>query len=164
MAVGVETTWTIRGDKELVAALRRLPRDVERRVVRSAVNRASKPLRNAFIAAAPSGPTGNLKASIKTRIKKYAEGMIVAVTGPRWPEGAHAHLLEFGTVERWHKHTTGSALAALATGRESRQYTGMIRPRGMFKRAYLSVEQPTTRLVMDLLWDGIRKQARKAKR
>jgi HK97 gp10 family phage protein len=42
---------------------------------------------------APKGPTGNLKASIKT---KFSPDQLSAEVGPTHGKGSHAHLVEFG--------------------------------------------------------------------
>ncbi|GAB6171996.1 hypothetical protein JCM15765_14740 [Paradesulfitobacterium aromaticivorans] len=41
----------------------------------------------------PTGPTGNLKASIKTR---FTPDQLSADVGPTHGKGSHAHLVEFG--------------------------------------------------------------------
>ena len=53
------------------------------------------------------GTPHQLARSIGIRVKRYtAQGIVYVAVGPRWPEGAHGHLVEFG--HRTSKHRTGT--------------------------------------------------------
>lgn len=73
-------------------------------VVRTAIKAATAPvLKAAKKLIAGKKHTGNLWRSLAVsrgrRIRRYAR-MLVAVIGPNWPMGAHAHLIERGTRNR----------------------------------------------------------------
>jgi hypothetical protein len=40
----------------------------------------------------------SLRSSIRTVVREY-RGAVVVFTGPKWPEGAHGHLVEFGHLQ-----------------------------------------------------------------
>lgn len=46
------------------------------------------------------GVTGNLLKSMRVKVKKIKPG---ALAGFKYPEGSHAHLLDKGTKDRYHK-------------------------------------------------------------
>ncbi len=55
-------------------------------------------------ASTPVGPTGNLKKSIGQKVARYSgSGVAIGFIGPRWPLGAHGHLVEHGTKARYAK-------------------------------------------------------------
>ena len=73
-------------------------------------------IKNDIKARAHRGPTGNLKRSIKAKpfkralfVSKYAD-KAHAFVAIDYRKGRHAHLLEWGTAERFHKSgkSTGS--------------------------------------------------------
>ena len=98
------TQLTLIGDKELLAAFGDLERRAQSGIVGKALRAASRPIVNAArdnLRAGNHKFTGNLIKSIGLRIKTYRkDGRTIAVIGPRWPEGAHGHLVEFGTGPR----------------------------------------------------------------
>lgn len=110
---------SLSGDKELKRKLQRISDAAERKVGRQALVQAARPIiqaakanismkgasrkrRREFRAAGkPGSVTGNLRKSIGYRLKTYKRtGVMVLVLGPRWPQGAHGHLLEYGTAQR----------------------------------------------------------------
>jgi len=101
MAVGATANITITGLKPLQKKMRRWPDKLRKRVNGQATKAAVNPIARAIRKAAPVGPTGNLKRSITTRMKRYQQGdWFEATVGPKWPMGAHGHLIEFGTVRQ----------------------------------------------------------------
>lgn len=68
-------------------------------------------LADAIRNAAPVGSTGNLRNSIAYSIGRQKDGFLLTV-GARWPQGAHVHLVEKGTQERFTKtgRSTGRML------------------------------------------------------
>ncbi len=72
--------------------------------------------------------TGGLKKSIGKRALRRRGGSFAMIVGPRWPEGAHGHLVELGTVKMaakpfmrpafaaTHKQVTGVFVKKLAEG------------------------------------------------
>lgn len=81
------------GVNEALAQFNKFDRD-SREALRKAVKKSSTRLRKAIIIRAPQGPTGNLKASIGTKLSKDG---FSALVGPRSGKGgSHAHLVEFG--------------------------------------------------------------------
>lgn len=102
------------GDAELENRLREFPETVQRRIVRAALNAGMRVMAKGFRAAAPKGPTGNLRKSIGQRIvnrrgmittakvgidvgkltlKKAASKLVSA-------SAAHGHLVTLGTKQR----------------------------------------------------------------
>ena len=116
MAVGATANITITGLKPLQKKMRRWPDKLRKRVNGQATKAAVNPIARAIRKAAPVGPTGNLKGSIATKMKRYQGGdWFEAIVGPRVPDkkrprartgkavndmGAHGHLIEFGTVRQ----------------------------------------------------------------
>lgn len=101
MAVNATANIEITGAKELQRKLKRLPDKLARKVSGQATRAAMTPIRKAIRKNAPVGPTGNLKRSTFTRLKRYQQGQyFLATVGPKWPLGAHGHLIEFGTVNQ----------------------------------------------------------------
>lgn len=94
MSVAVKIT--IAGDKQLLKQLRHLSRTGARRAARKALMKAATPVLKATRAAAPRGPTGNLKRGQRKRYDAK-EGRVKVIQAP------HAHLLEFGTKPRYTK-------------------------------------------------------------
>ena len=108
------------GDKQLARKLMRLHRVAEDKLAKHSLVSAAKPMikairqniggkrmtkkRRAEFAARgmPGSVTGNLRRSIGYRLRQYKRtGVIILVLGPRWPLGAHGHLVEFGTAPRY---------------------------------------------------------------
>lgn len=103
--VAPELKLRITGWKEIERALRQLPPKLERRTMSEAMRTAGTPIKQAMRSALRGHKrTGDLRRSITSRVRRYGKGYVVGVYGPSWPLGAHAHLLERGTKERWTKH------------------------------------------------------------
>jgi len=97
----------LRGYEELMEALRELPKALHKGVLRSALKKAGEPVVNLATALAPRA-FGKLAGSIdlqttltKGQRKGRAKwpGTVEVFIGPTWPQGAHGHLLEFGTIK-----------------------------------------------------------------
>jgi hypothetical protein len=98
----------------------KLPSNIAARVIGAGLKRASAPMLAALKEVTPKGPTGNLRRSIKTVVKRYPRnGAAVAIVGfqkagtggsksaaggtvKKGPDRAfHQFWLEFGTKERY---------------------------------------------------------------
>lgn len=123
------------GRRRLERKIASLTEAFVRRIGRQGISEATKPLVPKIRAVMPVGPKrwvmpsnpdddwrivpqkykgGNLKRSIGRRFRSYRKsGVSLVVVGPRWPQGAHAHWIEWGTAERMHKggHRTGRMTA-----------------------------------------------------
>lgn len=95
--------------------LDRLPGYVQSRIAKSALLKSATPFVRAIRAnvlgktktaqrrkgkdfgSLPGSFTGHLKASI-TRVARRYGSFVLIVVGPKWPLGAHGHLVEFGTA------------------------------------------------------------------
>ena len=105
---------------EIRDAFRQLPKNIAARVIGAGLRRAAKPGEDALKRITPKGPTGNLRRSIKTIVKRYPrDGAAVAVVGfvkagsgkSKSAQGGtvkkgadrafHQFWLEFGTDERY---------------------------------------------------------------
>ena len=105
---------------ELRQAFKQLPNNIAARVIGAGLRRAAKPGETALKQITPKGPTGNLRRSIKTIVKRYPrDGAAVAIVGyvkagtgksksagggkvMKGPDRAfHQFWIEFGTVDRY---------------------------------------------------------------
>lgn len=90
-----------------------------KKIQRAAFRKAAKFIQEAAKRKAPLGPTGNLRDSIKVSVRTKQKGRIM------WAEvwidariAPHAHIVERGTVERFHKSRGwGSGKRGRYTGR-----------------------------------------------
>lgn len=99
-------SFELHGVKELLAMFDQLPTvSMQKTVLGNALVRAGEPIAEAARASCPVGPTGNLRRSIHvsrklnpSQRKGWRDRSVVTVyVGSNAP---HAHLVEFGTVER----------------------------------------------------------------
>jgi HK97 gp10 family phage protein len=97
----------VTGGKEIQETLALLARTTAKNVQRRGMAQALEPVASAARALAPID-SGDLEASIGIAPRAYRarprpDGVGVMYVGPTWPQGAHAHLVEFGTGPRFHK-------------------------------------------------------------
>jgi HK97 gp10 family phage protein len=89
---------------ELRAELKKLPSNLAAKHLGAAMRKAIQPGLTALRQNTPKGPTGNLRKSIKTKVKIYPkQGNAVGLVGYSWggdSKGYHQGFLEFGTKER----------------------------------------------------------------
>lgn len=89
---------------ELREQFKTLPKNIAAKHLGAALRKAMAPGQAALRKNTPKGPTGNLRKSIKTKIKVYAKnGNAVGLVGYSWggeSKGYHQGFLEFGTKER----------------------------------------------------------------
>ena len=156
----------LRGDKELIRILARMSGSVERDIVGKSVNRAMQPLVSDMRRRAPIGPTheqktekgkGVLKKSIGKRIRKYSNGVVVVYAGPMYPAGAHAHLVEFGTIPRFREQMGGK----FRTRKRGKYSTGTMPAQPFMRPAYMSKRALVIKRAQKFLWENIRKEAAK---
>ena len=91
----------------LRAAFRQLPKNISARYLGAALRVASKPALAALRRLTPKGPTGNLRKSIASKVRRYKSGNAVALVGyqaantdnPK-ARGFHQGFVEFGTKKR----------------------------------------------------------------
>lgn len=105
---------SLAGEKVLLRRLEKLGSKVAKKVLRKAVRAGAAPVRKAMRQKAPRAeeshgpnkiyPGGQLKRSIKTKVKTYArQGTVVGIVGSDWDISKTAHFTEGGTVFRTHK-------------------------------------------------------------
>ena len=86
--------------EELRAELLKLPRNLAAKHLGAALRKATQPGLTALRKNTPKGPTGNLRKSIKTKVKTYPkDGRAVGMVGYSWGgenKGYHQGWLEFG--------------------------------------------------------------------
>jgi HK97 gp10 family phage protein len=89
---------------ELREQFKELPKNIAAKHLGAAIRKAMAPGQTALRKNTPKGPTGNLRKSIKTKIKVYAkDGNAVGLVGYAIGQGSlgyHQGFLEFGTKER----------------------------------------------------------------
>ena len=89
---------------ELREQFKELPNNIAAKHLGAALRKAIAPGQTALRKNTPKGPTGNLRKSIKTKIKVYAkDGNAVGLVGYAIGQGSlgyHQGFLEFGTKER----------------------------------------------------------------
>lgn len=117
-------------------AERELPRAVSNKIKRTVVTEATKHFERQLRAQTPHFDTGTIKRSItrvvrnyRTRGRRGARGpdrYFLGVVGPSLRTGPHAHLIEFGTDERY---TTGAGSAF----RLETDHHGILRARGLYR-------------------------------
>lgn len=99
---------------------------------------------------------GGLKASIFVKPDKGRSQKIVRI-GPRWPQGAHAHLVEFGTKARTTKPSRKKALFwAGAAHPMGMTRTGAMRARPFMRPAFDGSRQKALQTLADELERVIR--------
>lgn len=113
---------SIEGDLRLQAALDGLARRVQTGVMRKALREASRPIiqqARANLIRNQNIRTRNLYRSIAVRVKTYPRGKTISIIGPRWPMGAHGHLVEFGSGPRW---SGGEAFLLVGKGKKKTKF------------------------------------------
>lgn len=89
---------------ELREQFKELPKNIAAKHLGAALRKAMAPGQTTLRKNTPKGPTGNLRKSIKTKIKVYAkDGNAVGLVGYAIGQGSlgyHQGFLEFGTKER----------------------------------------------------------------
>lgn len=103
---GLGFRFYIEGQEDWDRILRQLPRRTSKAVIKRGLTRALKPVQEDAQSLVPVD-TGKLKESITISHKvRSRSGVAVSVrgglemyVGPSWPDGAHGHLIEFGTVK-----------------------------------------------------------------
>jgi HK97 gp10 family phage protein len=99
---------------ELRQELRNLPNNLAAKHLGAALRKATQPGLSALRKKTPRGPTGNLRKSIKTKVKTYPRnGTAVGMVGYSWGgenKGYHQGFVEFGTKERKTKGRFASTL------------------------------------------------------
>lgn len=83
---------------EIDKMLAELPRAMSKAVVRNALKKAAKPIKDEASARAPGNIGSTMKIDTKRLGRRRARGALVFV-GPTEP---HAHFVEFGTAPRYH--------------------------------------------------------------
>lgn len=86
----------LEGAKELDRVLRRLPRKLGKRILTSASAAGGRVVSKEAKRLVPVN-TGGLRDSIIVRRDPRRPGLVIV--GPKYPEGAHGHLVEFGTAQ-----------------------------------------------------------------
>jgi HK97 gp10 family phage protein len=138
------------GDKELQRAFKKLADKAQRTVGRKANRAGSTPVMKRMKALAGDvSPgkhgSGGLKKSIKRRFKRYG-GVDVSIVGPDIT-GPHAHLVEYGTVERFTKEGVSR---------------GIMPPRPFMRPAWAQTKNVAKRKGVDAMKKAIDTEARKA--
>jgi len=88
---------TLSGDKELLAALDKLPMAVGGKVIKNAIRAGGRQITKAAKEKAPLGPTGNLRKGIGTKLVVYqGDETAVLMVGVNFRKAPHAHLVEYG--------------------------------------------------------------------
>lgn len=124
MAYRIQVT----GDKELIRRMNALGRRMATTIQRKAVRAASTPMLGAFRSAAPVGETGNLRRGQTRKFKTYRNSSTsIAVVGADYAVAPHAHLVEWGTNQRYRKKFARFP---------KRGFTGRMPASGVFEKAY----------------------------
>jgi hypothetical protein len=129
----------------LRAAFSRLPKNISARYLGAALRSASRPALAKLRQLTPRGPTGNLKRSIATKVKRYKSGNAVSLVGYQAATGAgqkargfHQGFVEFGTKRRTAKGRYASTYWSKTVDRQGKN-AGKIRtkpfPKSFFKVA-----------------------------
>lgn len=162
----------ILGDKALEATLAGMVRRVESGVMSKALRAGSRPLirqARANLTANRNVKTGRLKRSINVRIKRYGRMRTLAVVGPRFPEGAHGHLVEFGTVARYSggegalmlgDHEGRRKQKRVALKATARVFRGFMPANPFMLPAFFATHAESLRIIRFRAWEEVHKAAR----
>jgi HK97 gp10 family phage protein len=154
-----DVTFEVDGVSALLRALDDLEEKVSKRVIRRSLSRAARVIARAMKAAAPVGPTGNLKRSIGLRERRIRGGYLQRV-GPRiggkgQHKGQHAYFIERGAKERFRKRGGLGGLIGLKG-----KGTGKVEATHVFERAFDSVAAQANQRLAREIAIGIEEAAR----
>ena len=151
---------------ELERMLDMLPKAMSKTVLRNALKKSAKPIRDAAAAAAPKGPTGNLAKSItvstqrasgryygrRARAKRSAI-VFVGATAP------HAWLVEHGTGPREVKDK--SVLKSKHTGEFFGPEVGEMPPQPFFRNAWDATKSRALQILVKEIENELLKAAKR---
>ena len=125
--------------EELRAELKKLPTNLAAKHFGAALRKAVQPGLTALRRNTPKGPTGNLRKSIKTKVKTYPRnGTAVGLVGYSWGgenKGYHQGFIEFGTKERKTKGNIASSFKKRGPFKMARPKKLGKQPRDLFSAA-----------------------------
>lgn len=130
----------LRGEAELIRKLKQLDTKTGIAAIKSALRKAGNKIKASVIQEAPE-VTGNLKRSIKVFNdgSNGSKGGALIRVGADRKIAPHAHLVEFGTVER---HLDKPNVVTVSTGQTfTFTHTGIMPPNNFFERGYESSKQ-----------------------
>ena len=145
-------TFELEGLEELDKMLQELPKSMGRSVMRKVLRKAAKPTEVAAKANVPKGDTGNLQDSIgissrltknQRRHKSRNRDEVEVYVGSNAP---HAHLVEFGTQERF-RGAQGARSARTYTGGS----TGIMPANPFLTRAWDATKRKALVIIRDEL-------------
>lgn len=167
MATGAQMrgySFQLHGVKELLAMFDQLPTvAMQKTVLRNALVKAGDPIVEAAKASCPVGPTGNLRESIHvsrslkpSQRKGWRDRSVVTVyVGSNAP---HAHLVEFGTVDRSLKKPRN----VLFNGRwVTITHTGFVSPNPFLRNAWDAMKGEALKIFAKEMEQQIYKAARR---
>lgn len=170
-------TVAVKGFADLDRALRELPTAVGKGVVRRALAEAAAPMVARAKALAPRD-RGDLAGAIalSTRLTARqrrerrnlpgdtAAGAVELFLGAAWPEGAHAHLVEFGTAPHSIRARRAQTLARGETAFGARVEHPGARPQPFLRPAWDAEKHPTLDRFGRALWRQIERAAKRLAR
>lgn len=150
----------VEGFRELDRALGDLTKAAARGAVRRAMKRSAEPI---LVAAEPNVPVddGGLKESLSiasrlapavarsSRRLGDSKSSVQLFVGPSWPEGAHGHLVEFGTGPRYKKNGA---------------YVGEMPAQPFLRPAWSAEMRPTLKRLAKYLGEEVQKSTERARR
>jgi hypothetical protein len=157
------------GADALAAELAKLPAQIERRVLTPAIRRGGRMVITAMRPNIPTrqrrdkhGKRTGLRQSATVKMRKYGRtGVIMAVVGFRWPEGAHAHLVEHGHKMVTHRRRWRGERGRGKVGQGV--VVGRVPGNNMMRNAWGKSQGRIKMEVRRKLIEGLRKQADKAR-
>ena len=159
------------GDKELLRALNLLPDRIYRKVVRQMTGRMATPVVKAakrnLKAVQSDKARGVLVKNLRKKTKTYkADGAVVTLVGGKWPEAAHAHLVEFG-----HRMVVGGTVERLGGGptpvskrtgvRGGGRVVGFVPAQPFIRRAFDATKGQAMAIAERALRVGVKREAKK---
>ena len=146
---------------EIDKAFKELPKTYGKSALKKALQEGAKPIREEAMKNAPIGPTGNLAKSfeispkLKNRRIKSGAGvyMFVGSTAP------HAHLVEFGTTNRyaWNKPKKRWRNKAID---HAPKYVGKMPSNPFFTKAWDSTKLVAFKIIQNEMWVQLVKKSR----
>jgi|GEM_PF-3950158 len=176
--IGRGATIRLYGSHELEKALRGLKKSVRKRILGKAVRAGAKPALKRARADAPS-QTGSLKRSLFTKVKRYKNGNVVAVIGPRWgkktykatkrkeartEDAYYAWMVERGSAPHQIDPINAEALMIPGYGFYAGAYPGGKRQTRFLERSFKMTKKNVESEFMKKAWAEVRAEAIKARK
>jgi HK97 gp10 family phage protein len=145
----------MKGADELNKNILELTKTIAPEKVEPILHEGAKVVADAARANAPVGPTGNLRRGIVDKVlqRKGQDKPAPAMAGIDYRIAPHAHLVEFGTAERYPKKKT--VLYDKSTGQFFGTHVGPMPAHPFFRPAWDDNKDRIEKQIIDQIWNAI---------